>query len=179
MKKTWIFAIITLAAFAYLDRGVAHAQGIRIGYVDLQRALNDTDDGKRAKARLKGIFDRKQKELDAKQNELKKMKEDLDRQRSILDPKAAGHKERELQEKFVALQGLYLKHQKELSEEEGKLTRDIFKRMQTIIAVIAQAEGLGFVFEKSEANLLWAKSEFDLTSQVVRRYNAGEGKKGK
>jgi outer membrane protein len=175
MRHTWLLALVTIAAVLCLDRGAARAD-IKIGYVDLQRALNDTNDGKRAKARLKGIFDRKQKELDGKQNELKKLKEDLDKQRTILDAKAIAAKERDLQEKFVALQQIYLKHQKDLSEEEGKLTRSIFKRMQTIIASIATAEGLSFVFEKTESSLLWAKAEFDLTGQVVRRYNAGEGK---
>jgi outer membrane protein len=152
---------------------------VKIGYVDLQRALNETDDGKRAKSRLKGIFDRKQKELDAKQNELKKLKEDLDKQRAsgLLTPAKIAEKEQELQKKFLDLQQLYLKHQKDLSEEEGKVTREIFRRMQGIIANIAASEGFSFIFEKSEANLLWAKAEFDLTSQVVRRYNAGEGKK--
>jgi len=175
MRKTLLFALIAIAAVVCVNRGIARAE-VKIGFVDLQRALNDTDDGKRAKARLKGIFNRKQKELDAKQNELKKMKEALDKQRTILDAKAIAAKERELQEKFVALQGTYLKHQKELSEEEGKLTRSIFKRMQGIIATIARAEGFSFIFEKTESSLLFAKAEFDLTSQVVRRYNAGEGK---
>jgi outer membrane protein len=175
MRHTWLLAFVAIFAIVGLDRGIARAD-IKIGYVDLQKALNDTDDGKRAKSRLKGIFDRKQKELDAKQNELKKLKDDLDKQRTILDGKAIAAKERDLQEKFVNLQGIYLKHQKELSEEEGKLTRSIFKRMQSIIATIAQAEGFSFVFEKTESSILFAKAEFDLTSQVVRRYNAGEGK---
>ena len=178
MRHTWLLALVAIFAVLCVDRGIARAE-IKIGYVDLQKALNDTDDGKRAKARLKGIFDRKQKELDAKQNELKKLKEDLDKQRTILDAKAIAAKERDLQEKFVGLQQIYLKHQKDLSEEEGKLTRSIFKRMQTIIAAIANSEGLSFVFEKTESSLLWAKAEFDLTSQVVRRYNAGEGKAAK
>lgn len=177
MRHTWLLALVAIAAVSFVDRGIARAE-IKLGYVDLQKALNDTDDGKRAKSRLKGIFDRKQKELDAKQNELKKMKEDLDKQRTILDAKAIASKERDLQEKFVALQGIYVKHQKELSEEEAKLTRNIFKRMQSIIASIAQAEGLSFVFEKTESSILYAKAEFDLTGQVVRRYNAGEGKGG-
>ena len=178
MTKTCIVAVCVFCAAALLDKGVARAQGLRIGYVDMQRALNDTDEGKRAKARLKGIFDRKQKELDQKQNELKKMKEDLDRQRTLLDAQKIAAKEREMQEKFMALQQLYLKHQKDLSEEEGKAMKGILQRMQSIIAAIAQSEGLSFIFEKTEANLLWAKAEFDLTSQLVRRYNAGEGKGG-
>ena len=177
MRHSWLLGLVTVVALSCGARGVARAE-VKIGYVDLQRALNETDEGKRAKARLKGIFERKQKELDEKQAELKKMKDDLDKQRSILDAKTIAAKERDLQEKFVALQGIYLKHQKELSDEEGKLTRNIFSRMQTIIASIAAQEGFTFILERTESNILWAKPEFDITSQVIRRYNAGEGKGG-
>src|SRR5882672_2724673 len=42
----------------------ALAEDVKLGYVDLQRALNETDDGRKAKESLKKVFDQKQKELD-------------------------------------------------------------------------------------------------------------------
>src|SRR5207237_683688 len=79
---------LPLAAALMLLAGIgsrARAQeAVKIGYVDVQRAINETIEGQSAKKKLKGIFDQKQKELDEKQNELKKMKEDLDKQRTIL-----------------------------------------------------------------------------------------------
>ena len=57
--------------------GSAFAQ-TKIAYVDLQKALLQVEDGKKAKARLKKEFDKKQKELDKKQKDVKKMKDDLE-----------------------------------------------------------------------------------------------------
>src|SRR5437879_5675620 len=67
----------------------------KIAYVDLQRALEETDEGKKAKAKLKADFEKKQKELDARQDELKKIKQELDKQLPILKPDAAAQKQQE------------------------------------------------------------------------------------
>ena len=39
----------------------------KFGYVDFQRALNEVEEGRRAKAQLKGEFERKQRELEVLQ----------------------------------------------------------------------------------------------------------------
>ena len=48
-------------------RSSALAEDMKLGYVDMQRALNETEDGRKAKASLKKVFDQKQKELDEQQ----------------------------------------------------------------------------------------------------------------
>ncbi|MEM6962204.1 MAG: OmpH family outer membrane protein, partial [Myxococcota bacterium] len=48
---------------------------MRVATVDLQRALNETEDGRRAKAQLKTLFKRRQQFLDKQQNDLKLLKE--------------------------------------------------------------------------------------------------------
>ncbi|HYQ80762.1 MAG TPA: OmpH family outer membrane protein, partial [Anaeromyxobacteraceae bacterium] len=60
------------------------AADLKIGYVDLRRAVGEVEDGKAAKAQLKKDFDQKQKSLDDMQNELKKMKEELDKQAVVM-----------------------------------------------------------------------------------------------
>src|SRR5688572_31564274 len=74
------------STLGYAPRSAA-AEG-KMAFVDLQRALEETEDGKKAKAKLKSDFDRKQKELDEKQEELKKMKEALDKKASLMKPEA-------------------------------------------------------------------------------------------
>ena len=78
-------------------RSSALAEDIKLGYVDMQRALNETEDGRKAKANLKKVFDQKQKELDEQQAELKKDIEDLDKKRTLLPADKVREKEAELQ----------------------------------------------------------------------------------
>ena len=143
----------------------------KIAYVDLQRALEETDEGKRAKTKLKADFDKKQKELDVRQEELKKMKSDLDKQINILKPDALQQKQGELQQKLVALQETYMRLQKDLQEKEGVETQRIFKRMQAVIAQIAQTESVTYVLEKN-SGILYAPPALDLTNELIRKFNA-------
>ena len=168
MRRILIFALGLCALAALPNQARAE---LKIGYVDLQRALEETDEGKKAKAKLKSDFEKKQKELDARQEELKKMKADLDKQQSILKPEALQQKQQELQQKLLALQDTYMRLQKELQEREASETGRIFKRMTTLIADIAQKEGVTFVFEKN-TGILYAPPSLDLTNELIRKYNA-------
>src|SRR3954471_11767940 len=56
----------------------------KIAYVDLQRAIQGTTTGKKAKADLEGEFNKKQKEIQKKESDLKKMQEDLEKKKMAL-----------------------------------------------------------------------------------------------
>lgn len=171
-----LFALATLSALV-LSRP-ALAQDSKLGFVDLQRALYETEDGRKAKASLKKVFDTKQKELDEQQEDFKKAKEDLDKKRTLMNPEKVREKEMELQAKFEKVQQSYLRHQKDLQEEEGKVTQKIFERMRRIIDRIAQAENFAMIFDRTQAGIIFAKQHLDLTNELIRRYNGGEGAEG-
>lgn len=174
MKKVITTAAVAALALAFFA-AKAEAQPLKIGYIDMQRALNEVDEGKKAKAKLKKDFDEKQQTLDKKQEELKRLKDDLDKQALLMKEDQKRERMGELQQKFMELQALYGKLQKELTESEMKLTKEIFDKMEAIINAIAQAESLTIVFEKSEARILYAPSSMDYTNDLVRKYNAKFG----
>ncbi len=142
-----------------------------IAVVDLQRAMNETEDGRRAKARLKRLFKRRQQELDSRQNELKKMKEDIERQQEILSKDALAKRLEEYQKAFIELQSTYVEFQRELAEQEARLTKRILERMQEILRRIGQTEGYTLIVEANEGGVVWVPSNLDLTDQVIQRYN--------
>jgi outer membrane protein len=156
----------------------AFAEDLKLGYVDLQRALNETEDGRKAKASLKKVFDAKQKELDEQQEDFKKAKEDLDKKRTLMNADLVRQKEQELAQKFEKVQQSYMRHQKDLQEKEGEVTQKIFERMQRIILRIASSENFTMVLDKNQAGIIFAKQHLDLTNEVIRRYNSGEGAEG-
>ena len=85
---------------------------VRIAVVDLQRAMNETEDGRQARQRLKTLFKRRQDALDGRQNDLKKMKDDLDKQRDVLSKEVLSKRFEEYQKQFVDLQGVYVEYQR-------------------------------------------------------------------
>jgi outer membrane protein len=141
-----------------------------MAYVDLQRALLEVDEGKNAKVKLKGEFEKKQKVLDGEQESLKKDKDELDKRAMAMSEDARRTKEGELQQKLMEVTNHWQSMQKELQEKERGLTSAIFQKMEGVIADIATAEGLTFVFDRS-AGLVYAPTSLDLTNELVRKYN--------
>jgi outer membrane protein len=156
---------------------VASAQGkgpTKLAFVDLQRALNEVEDGKKAKSRLKRMFQDRQKKLDAKQEELKKLKENLEKEikGDLLSDAKKKEKMMEYQRQFYELQVLYSKLQKELTASEAKETKKIFKRFQEILKDLGLQRGYTMILEKTESSVLWAPNDLDITDQLIQRYNS-------
>src|SRR5919201_2002369 len=166
---------LSLAAAAALALGLVAAPAParaeqKIGYVDLQRALNEVDEGKAAKASLKREFDQKQKMLDEKKAEFDKLRGELDKQSVVMSEDARKEPQSELERKQIELQGLFVQLQKELSDREREATRGIFDKMHAIVREIADQEGVSVVVT-AEA-LVFAAPSLDLTNELVRKYNA-------
>ena len=170
LSSVALFMAVVLAGSSAL------AEELKLGYVDLQRALSETEDGRKAKANLKKIFDQKQKELDEQQAALKKDIEDLDKKRTLLPADKVREKEAELQSRMQKVQQTYLRHQQDLSTKEQEATGKIFERMNRIITKMAASENFTMILDKSA--LVFAKPHLDLTNDLIRRYNAGEGAEG-
>jgi len=169
MSRVALFLAVVLAGSSAL------AQEVKLGYVDMQRALGETEDGRKAKANLKKIFDQKQKELDEQQEELKKAIEDLDKKRTLLPADKVHEKEVELQGRMQKVQQTYVRHQQDLQTKEQEATGKIIERMQKILGKIAISENFTMIFDKTAGGIVFAKPSLDLTNDLIRRYNAGEG----
>jgi outer membrane protein len=165
-----------LTAFFLLVQGNLALAQSKVGYVDLQRALNEVADGRAAKAKLKKEFDVRQKELDDKQEELKKLQADLQAKADVMTEDARRKAQAEMDQKLMAVSRLYATLQKELQQKEHDATKGIFARMSSIIKSIAEAEGVSMVFEKTDSGLLFAQPSLDLTNELIRRYNSQAAK---
>jgi outer membrane protein len=167
---------LTLGVLLLASRPLAaYAEEVKLGYVDLQRALNETDDGRKAKESLKKVFDQKQKELNEQQDALKKDIEDLDKKRTLLPADKLRDKEAELQGRLQKVQQTYVRHQQDLQTKEQEATAKIFERMNRIINKIAVAENFSMILDKNQSAVIYAKAHLDLTNELIRRYNGGEG----
>jgi outer membrane protein len=171
MIRTTLLATILLSLFA---RPLL-AEEVKLGFVDLRRALAETEDGRKARATLKKEFDKKQKELDEQQEDVKKAIEDLNKKRTLLPADTVRQKEAELQERVGKVQQTYMRHQQDLAAKEEEATQPIVERLQRIIGKIAATENFTMVLDKS-AGVVFAKPHLDLTNEVIRRFNAGEEK---
>ncbi len=173
MRHFLLSALILL-----VSAGSALAE-VKIAFVDMQRALLEVEDGKVAKGKLESMKKERQEKLDARQEELRNLQKQFEAQKEFMKEEVRKQKEQEFGMKLQELQRLYVDLQKELAQEEAKLTKGIFTRMARILKSVGEAESFSMIFEKTESSILWAPQHLDLTNDVIRRYNAGEGKEDK
>lgn len=164
-------AVTLIAALVVTSYAPSLYAQMKVAVVDLQRALMETEDGLAAKNRLKKLFERRQKTLDAKQEQLKKAQADLEKQKNVLSATALRGKQEELQKQFVELQGTYMEYQRELAAKEAELTQGILERMQGILRRIGQREGYSLIVERSQGGVIWVPSNLDLTDKLIQEYN--------
>jgi outer membrane protein len=149
----------------------ASAQTMRVGVVDTQRAVMETEDGLRMQATLKKLFDSRQRELDKKQEDLQKEKDDLDKQRDVLSKAAFAKRADKWQREMVQLQTVFVEYNKELQKKQGELTQPIFQKAMNIIRRVATQEGFDIVVDKQAVP--YSRSDLDVTDRVITLFNQG------
>jgi outer membrane protein len=159
-----------LFAAALLVSSAALAD-VKLGYVDLQRALQEVTEGQNAKARLKTELDKKKAEFEAEQTKLRDDKNVLDKQGPMMSEETRNAKFTELQKRLFELTQKAEKLQMEMAQAEQRELKKIFEKMDPIIASIATREQLTMVFEKTDSGLVYAPASLDLTNELVRTYN--------
>jgi outer membrane protein len=153
---------LAIALFA----SVASAQ-VKIGVINVQKALADTDELKKSSADLQKKFQPRTDELMKMQKEL----EDIETQLSSgkLNAQAA----QELQSKGARLQRDQQRLQDDMQSEVDRDRQDILasmsKKMQDVISKLAESKGLDLIVEASQT--LYNKPALDLTAEATTAYN--------
>ncbi|MBU4484388.1 OmpH family outer membrane protein [bacterium] len=183
MKKLTTLLVATLIFLLPLTALSAKAKGdagseIKIGYVDIQKALDTVEDGKKAKDQLKKEFETKKKKIDKMKTEAEKLQGELEKQKLILSNEALQTKQQELQRMVGELRQNAMQYQQELSQKENEAVSSILKEFEAIITEIGKEKGYSLILEKSRDRLLYAPENYDLTDELITAYNK-RGKKGK
>jgi outer membrane protein len=172
MKKVvCLFVLIILLAGQSV-----YAEDVKIGFVDIIKALNESETGKKAKADLEFLIKSKQTTIDEKGKKIEKLRSDLEKQASVLSPDAKKLKEEELERLVRDYQRLVTDSQNEVKKKEKEFTDEIIKEIRVIIKKIAEEENYTTIIEKAQGIILYSQKELDLTETVIKRYNESKAK---
>lgn len=148
------------------------AAELKVGIVDLQRALNESASGKKAKDQFKVEFDRMQNSLKAEKDKLDRLKEDLDKQSVVLKEEERKSKAEEFERKRRDLRRKLEDSDAELRKKDQELTGDILKELAQVIQEIGEREGYTLVLENSSSAVLYGSKSIDMTDAVIKAYDA-------
>lgn len=154
------------ARFAYAETAT------KIAVVDLQYALNNTQEGKTIKTSLQKESEEKKQQLALLENDLKKMQDDIQKQRMVLSEDALKEKMEVFKKRYGELQQKAMEFEKELGRKEADNAERILGGLQGIVAQIAKDKQYTLVLEKSRGAVVYGDSSIpDITNELVEAYN--------
>jgi len=151
---------------------VAVAQnGIKIGYVDLQRALNETESGKRARESFKSEVERMEGNLQKRKQEVQRLEEELQKKELLLREEERESLARDYRQKLRDFERLYQDSQQELKIKDQSLTGRIIDELRQVIAEIGEQGNYTVILEGNNTVVLYGAKTIDLTDAVIKTYN--------
>lgn len=174
MKKLQIG--IAAIAVAAIFSGAAIAAESKLGFINLQRALNECQAGKEAIQELEAETKKRQEQVDVKQEELKKLNEEIEKKRAVWSDDMKEQKQRELQAKVQDFQRFYMQSNDDIKRREQEKKSVIIKDLIEFSKALAKEKGYEFIFEFQ--SLIYSPPEADLTNELIKISDA-EHKKGK
>lgn len=171
MKAVRVVRLLAAVALTLLAAPVGARGETKIGVVDLQRALNESEAGKRAKVDFKARVDKLEGQLKGQKEELDRLKGDLERKAVVMREDERRKLATDFEKKRLDLKSKFEESQAELQRKDQELTGEIIEGLQQVIKQIAESENYTLVLELSSSGVLYHASSIDLTEQVLAAYN--------
>lgn len=171
MKKQILGMLVILGLVASGAARAADAPVQRIGLVEMQKALQSVDAGKKAKETLEKEFNAKKAELQKKEADFKKDAEEFKKQAVVMNEEARAKKEGELRERLAKLQETMGKAQSDIQAKEQALTRPLVEKLRAVITEMAKSRGYTMVLEKNETTVIFSQDSDDMTKDVIAEFN--------
>lgn len=143
---------------------------IKVGFIDIQRVIAESQAGKRAKERFQAQVKKAESDIVKERQELDRMKSDLDKKGPLLKDEERRNLEVDFQKRSVALQRSMSDYQQELQQKNNEMMSDMLKELEKIVNEVGKAEKFTLILERSQ--ILYSDQGIDITSKVIETYNS-------
>ena len=143
---------------------------IKVGFVDVQRAVSESQSGKRAKERFQAQVAKVKADMMKEQQEIERLKSDLDKKGPLMRAEERSNLEADLQRRYVNYQRTAGDYQQDLQKKESEMMGEILKELETIVNEVGKSEKFTLILERSQ--ILYSDQGIDITSKVIDLYNS-------
>jgi outer membrane protein len=158
--------------------GHAGAGGARIGVVDPQKVLNETEAGKKARESLNTFMKNRQTLVELEEKELKRMEDDLIKQGSVLSASAKREREEQFRQRAIQFQQKVNELNREVQEKQKDVLESFRARVEKVSAKVAQQLGMQVLIEKGRGGpTIYSDPTLDVSEKVIEEFNKGGGEK--
>lgn len=144
----------------------------KVGVINSQRLLNETNAGKRAKDSLASFSKNRQALMELEERELRRMEEDFVKQSSILSPTAKRDREEQFRRRMQEYQQKAAELNREVQEKQKDVLEGFRDKIEMVVAKVAKRLGLQVIVDKSKGGAtIYHEEGLDISSQVIEEFN--------
>ena len=173
MKRAAIIFFVIILASGF---NVVFAAELKIGHVDIQKMVANSEAGKYAREQYLARNKQYQDEINMRSEKMKQLKEAIDNESKGLKqgdkiPQLLIDKDREYGAQARELQRLLGTYQEELKVYDAELTRKVVDGFMPILNEYAKKKGYDYIFSRMDV-FAFATEKRDLTDILVKEFDA-------
>jgi outer membrane protein len=146
--------------------------GARYAFINIQRIAAESAQGKALSSRVQTLNNQKVNELNEKNKALQTSQQKLESGGGVLSDAARGQLEKDIDRQQTDIQRFTDDAQKEVQELQNELQAEFQQKLGPVIQQVAQEKKLDILFSALDAGIVWADAGLDLTTEVIRRFDA-------
>ena len=163
--------IIFALAFFILQIGAAAAEPLKIGVFDLQRCIQESNEGKRQNDLLQKKQTELQDELKKKDQELRDMQSDMEKQSLMLSAEAKENRALEFDKKKREFERSVNEAREDMQIKAQNARIDMLNIIKSVVENIAKQKKFDLITEKSNGGVLYVSDNLDITDEVIAELN--------
>ena len=148
----------------------AHAQEMKIGFVNSDRVLREATVAKAAQTKLEAEFSKRQKEGEDAANKLKAAADKLDKDAPTLSESERNRRQRDLVEQDRELQRKRREFQEDLNQRRNEELASVVERANKVVKSIYETDKYDLILQGDV--VIFASTRIDITDKVIKSLNA-------
>lgn len=162
------FGIIFLSTILFT--GMAFAEGVKIGIVDLQKIMQTSSDMKAIQDKLEREFKPRRDKIVSNEAELKKDIEKFKRDNAVMSQSERKNLEKKIATSQQKFEKEGQQYQQELSAAHNQAMEQFYGKIRQAISKIAERDRYDVVLQKDAAP--FSAERLDVTAKVLQEMNA-------
>ena len=162
---------VGVLSFFFLTGTSSATDVAKIGVVDFQKILEDSNAGKTAQVEINKHGKQMETDLKDRGSEIEDIEKKIERESMVMSKEVREEKQREIRIKIGDFKALQQKYMEDFKALENRVIGKIQKEVVELVQDIGKKEGYTLIVEKRTGGVVYAPLSIDITDAVIQIYN--------
>lgn len=148
----------------------AQSAPLKIGFIDLQRVINASEEGQKAQEEIQKKADEYTLQADQIKAKIEALSEDLKKQADVLTPAAKAEKQDEIAKLELEYNRFVNDSREELGKAEQRALKQLLEDIGRLVVEYGQQNEYTVILEAG--NMLYGADSIEITEDIIALYNS-------